>query len=391
MPPAINIRDIISIENEKNLIEKYQSGDLITNLSNQFSLPRHHIYIILKRNSIKTKNNKIKDLTNKIFDKLTVTRYYDTINEKRRWACICACGNIIIVATFDLIMGHTTSCGCNRRSDNPRGTTIKKVFVEDYSDGNLPIEIFYNLSQMNCHYCAIAPSNLRKYAWGTRPDYYDSKGDFIFNGLDRVNSDLPHNIDNVITACFQCNRSKGDTNYHDFVSHVKNLYFNLKKYDFIIKIIEKNDLDQIPLNMNDIYSSGKVGQWKGKSKYLPQASVISSVHKIYKSIDKKINRDFDISFEDFFKLTQMNCFYCGSIPKKEASLKQTKCSENRIKNSYIRYNGLDRVNSSIGHVIGNVVPCCYTCNWMKSNKSYDFFIQWIEKIATNLNFNGVVA
>jgi hypothetical protein len=48
-----------------------------------------------------------------------------------------------------------------------------------------------------------------------------------------------------------------------------------------------------------------------------------------------------------------------------------------------RYNGIDRVDSSMGYVAGNVVPCCSTCNRMKLDHSYDDFIAHIKKIVAH--------
>jgi hypothetical protein len=48
-------------------------------------------------------------------------------------------------------------------------------------------------------------------------------------------------------------------------------------------------------------------------------------------------------------------------------------------------NGLDRIDSSIGHVLENVVPCCFDCNIMKSNRTVDEFLAHIKKISSFQN------
>lgn len=56
----------------------------------------------------------LKNLEGLKFGKLTVlTRVkQDTTNRHAAWLCLCECGNKTIVASSDLIGGHTLSCGC---------------------------------------------------------------------------------------------------------------------------------------------------------------------------------------------------------------------------------------------------------------------------------------
>lgn len=54
------------------------------------------------------------DLTGRIFYRLCVVSYHDSLNGKARWLCMCDCGNQIpvVVTSCHLISGHTKSCGC---------------------------------------------------------------------------------------------------------------------------------------------------------------------------------------------------------------------------------------------------------------------------------------
>lgn len=61
------------------------------------------------------------DLTGKRFGKLTVIELGNPYiprngKPKRRWICLCDCGNITQVCTSDLNSGHTTSCGCVKKN-----------------------------------------------------------------------------------------------------------------------------------------------------------------------------------------------------------------------------------------------------------------------------------
>lgn len=59
--------------------------------------------------------SKLKDLTNQPFGHLTAIRIDKNPNNKRtKWICRCECGNYCVVASCDLLNGHTQSCGCKR-------------------------------------------------------------------------------------------------------------------------------------------------------------------------------------------------------------------------------------------------------------------------------------
>ena len=62
---------------------------------------------------------KADNIANKRFGKLTAL--YPTNRRKANssivWHCICDCGNYVDVSCGDLNRGHTTSCGCNKRSE----------------------------------------------------------------------------------------------------------------------------------------------------------------------------------------------------------------------------------------------------------------------------------
>lgn len=91
---------------------------------------------------------------------------------------------------------------------------------------------------------------------------------------------------------------------------------------------------------------------------------------------KERNYEFTLTKEEFRKLTKENCWYCG---KKPSGIKQYKgCRD------YYLYNGIDRVDNDKGYVIENCMPCCKTCNYMKSTLPADMFINHVRKIVENL-------
>ena len=65
-----------------------------------------------------------------------------------------------------------------------------------------------------------------------------------------------------------------------------------------------------------------------------------------KSIAKQRGLAFGISREDYYILRVQPCHYCG-YPLAESGV------------------GLDRLDSALGYVLDNVVPCCDDCNRCK--------------------------
>lgn len=55
-----------------------------------------------------------KDLTGKVFGKLTVIEYAFSKYRKAYWNCRCECGNKRVISAGNLNSGHSSSCGCSR-------------------------------------------------------------------------------------------------------------------------------------------------------------------------------------------------------------------------------------------------------------------------------------
>ena len=79
---------------------------------------------------------------------------------------------------------------------------------------------FIKLLQRDCCYCGSPPSTIQKNPRGN--------GDFVYNGLDRVNNDLGYTVDNVVPCCNVCNRAKGAMGIGEFSSWVEQAYNHMK-------------------------------------------------------------------------------------------------------------------------------------------------------------------
>lgn len=90
---------------------------------------------------------------------------------------------------------------------------------------------------------------------------------------------------------------------------------------------------------------------------------------------KKRKWPFELSDEYARKLFESDCYYCGAPP-------MNTCKS--ISTSY-KYSGIDRVDSSIGYVESNCVPCCIICNRAKNNMKIGDFFEWVNRLVTHLN------
>jgi hypothetical protein len=108
-----------------------------------------------------------------------------------------------------------------------------------------------------------------------------------------------------------------------------------------------------------------------KKQTLPdKLSIFHRIFRTYKRHAKNKSIPFELTTEMFSKIIQEQCEYCGEPPKK-------------YDDGYNR-NGIDRVDSSLGYVTGNIVPCCETCNRAKLDSPRKDFVKWIEKAYNHL-------
>ena len=164
------------------------------------------------------------DLKGKKFNRLLIIDFSENKNNRTAWICKCDCGNIKIVNSSKLISGHTKSCGClndekrsikaknmfiKRIKYHPSITTARRIWKKRYFDG-LTFDQFLELSQKNCYYC-------------------DSKenGDFIYNGIDRLDNNLTHIYENCVPCCKWCNFSKRERSLQDFKNWIVTVYNHL--------------------------------------------------------------------------------------------------------------------------------------------------------------------
>jgi hypothetical protein len=95
---------------------------------------------------------------------------------------------------------------------------------------------------------------------------------------------------------------------------------------------------------------------------------------------RKLKIPFLLSKEQFKKITQQNCFYCGRSPSVACKTPQDK----RLNQTGYLSNGIDRIAGKDGYTIKNVVACCEICNKAKRDLSYDEFLSWLNDLCGHI-------
>lgn len=172
------------------------------------------------------KCNKGSDLTGQRIGRLTVIRWIEPVagsaEATGRWLCECACGNEVRAYAGLLRNGDCRSCGCAKSgpaSGYAPGEGALGTLLADYRRGardrnltwDLSREEFARLTSLDCSYCGASPSRTVKCGGG-------SSGTYTYNGIDRVDNKQGYTSSNCAPACLQCNRSKMDLPYDEWMT-----------------------------------------------------------------------------------------------------------------------------------------------------------------------------
>lgn len=185
---------------------------------------------------------KKENLLGQKFNRLLVIAEAEPQGKKKQsaWLCLCNCGIEKIIKSEELKSGGTKSCGCLKKEKNsengikmgnsnilyhPSETTARRVWRNRYKDG-ISFEDFYKKSQENCYYCGSEPNNIQNNAKDDKKAslYAKENGNFIYNGLDRIDSSKDHSINNVLPCCKWCNYAKRERSQEEFLNWVIKLY-----------------------------------------------------------------------------------------------------------------------------------------------------------------------
>ena len=165
------------------------------------------------------------ELTDQKFGKLIVLGQWKSFrNSDTAWICDCDCGDQKIVRGRSLRGGETKDCGCGKRL--ARGEANFRYLCRGLERGAKDRNISFNLSEdfirditkRDCFYCGLLPKQISQ---RTR-----SYGAYIYNGIDRIDSNLEYYPNNVVSCCKQCNYAKRSYTISEFQEWIKRVYKN---------------------------------------------------------------------------------------------------------------------------------------------------------------------
>lgn len=160
------------------------------------------------------------------FGKLTVISFSHVEcknNSSASWFnCKCECGNELKVR--GTCLSSKGQVGCTQCKRIEKGEAAFNKVIYNYKKGakergldfKLEKEEIRRLCRLPCHYCGSLPSSTSR----TK----ERNGDFIYNGIDRINNNLGYLTNNVISCCRDCNRIKGTLKVEELKIKIIKMY-----------------------------------------------------------------------------------------------------------------------------------------------------------------------
>jgi hypothetical protein len=196
--------------------------------------------LINKKRSCGCEKRKIKnDYTGKIFGNWKVLKFDSKKNRYNFWLCRCVCGTERSVNGTSLKNGTSKSCGCTSLKDmSSKVYEEGEVFINemyyDYKYNakkrnlsfNLDKSFFMEIISMPCYYCGIKPSyrNQKSTYKKVRTTRKKNPSGIECNGIDRINTLIGYEKNNVVPCCSFCNYLKKRVSEKEFYENIKRIY-----------------------------------------------------------------------------------------------------------------------------------------------------------------------
>lgn len=176
------------------------------------------------------------DITGQRFGRLVVECLVGKGERGFLWKCKCDCGNTKIAPIVALHRG-TSSCGCKyiesrkrageqmiKNNTKPHGVADFQYLYRRYRDGARRRKVSFELSEEEfrvltsgpCVYCGTIASHISR---------NDKKcnGNYLYNGIDRLDSKEGYVKENCVSCCKACNYAKSALSIEEFTSWLNGL------------------------------------------------------------------------------------------------------------------------------------------------------------------------
>ncbi len=132
------------------------------------------------------------------------------------------------------------------------------------------------------------------------------------------------------------------------------------------------------------------GCWKkeinsamGKANRNPDRNKVinKSLHTVFRCHAKRAKNEFFLTIDELCEFIYSKCYYCNCEPSNQFSYPYS--------DEKIMYNGIDRIDNTIGYVYNNCVSCCKRCNVAKNNMTMIEYITWLNNVYINFSKNAL--
>lgn len=154
--------------------------------------------------------------------------------------------------------------------------------------------------------------------------------------------------------------------------------YNIRN-DSLRKNIKENNVSRHVCGICKSRRSSDCVRGKPAHNRLPgDVGALNNLFARYKVNAKNRNISFEITKDEFRAITKQDCYLCGKKPS-------GKWGQRKGSAELYIYNGIDRLDSKIGYVSSNLMPCCSACNYMKSDMELTEFLTHIDDIINYRN------
>lgn len=256
-----------------------------------------------------------------------------------QWECQCECGSIFISSANNIRNGTTKSCGC-----------LQKEIAHLMTFKDLTGQKFGKLTVLHRANDYIATDGKHKMMWHCICE--------CGSECDVLGASLTFGA----TRSCGCLQRKA----------ASRLDMSLRECDENGNITKRTcQRCKRMLPVEEFYKNSSTADgYDGICKYC-QLHSTTGRYNIYKKGAKKRNLDFKITRDEFELVTSQRCYYCGEYSNKYFDKE---------------YSGLDRVDSSKGYSMDNIVPCCEMCNRMKLDYNLSDWLLKMHKILKHLEY-----
>lgn len=312
-------------------------------------------------------------MNGKTFGYLTVIKEGERNKRAQaRWECLCKCGKSVTVEGSRLRNGVTKSCGCYRkeliqnRAEDLTGMVFGRLKVLRKSDEIHRSGFYPWICQCEC---------------GT------------------IKPVRASNLKSSSTVSCGCNNNEKRKMRKDNFTDLSGKVFGKLTVLREAPRNRKKDIQWACLcecGTKAVVGGGQLREGRTKScgclrheqHNLGDDREKAILKKVYSGIiarRKHRNLKNDLTYEEFLSIIFKPCVYCGVI---RSNYSRDITAGHLITDTVVTFNGIDRIDSTIGYTKDNCVPCCKTCNLAKGKMAKKEFLLWVKKTYDHMKMKG---